>query len=467
MPSERPGSPRPHRCDRRRRGAPARRRWPLELLALLAALTLVLNACGPGDQTAAGAGGGSNTSAGSAATAGTTASGEVPNVAPEAERAVRVVELHEGELRATRRASVTVRPSRESRVASGANGRVVELLVREGSVVEAGQALVRLDAEALRRQVESAELAVAQAQVNVQRARSQAVGGVLQAEAAKRAADGSLALAQRQLEEAEALLDIGAVAATEVQALRAQRDQAKSAALQAADALARANRLEVEDLALLELQEQQAEVQLRQVREALADSIVRAPFAGEVAQLLVEAGEFVGAGAPVARLLGLEAQLASFSVPPEDVAALELAGRVVVEYAGSSLPATVTRTERSAQQARLATVIATLDPAAPRLPSGAVAEVRYEVLLASGPILPSSALTAEAGRTFVFKADQRENGTFAQRTEVRVVAESGNQAVVRGVDDDALPLGSAVVAPRPLDVRDGTRIRVVEVNGAS
>jgi hypothetical protein len=53
-----------------------------------------------------------------------------------------------------------------------------------------------------------------------------------------------------------------------------------------------------------------------------------------VAELLVEAGEFVGAGSPVARVLGLDAQLASFSVPPEDVAALEAAGRITVEHAG-------------------------------------------------------------------------------------------------------------------------------------
>ena len=432
---------------------PARRGRTAALLTILLA-ALLAAACGPAGDGNEAAGAGTSVEA-------TAARG---NDAGEPERAVRVVAVADGELRATRRASVTVRPSRESRVASGANGRVLEVLVREGSVVDAGQALVRLDSEALQRQTENAELALAQARINLQRARSQAVDGVAQAEAGLRAAEGNLAVVQRQLDEAEALLELGAIASAEVQALRAQRDQAESAALQAADALARAGRVEDEELALLELQERQAEVQLRQAREAVNEAVVRAPFAGEVVELLVETGEFVGAGSPVARLQGLEAQLASFSVPPEDVSALERAGRVTVEYAGASLGATVTRIERSAQQARLATVIATLDPAAPRLPSGAVAEVRYEVLLGSGPILPSSALTAEAGRTYVFVVGERETGgAVARRTEVRVVAESGNQAVVAGVPAEALPHGAAVVAPRPLDVRDGTRIRVIEV----
>ena len=436
-----------------RRASTARRRRTLALALALA--FAVLAGCGSnGDGVSA-------TEAGSSAS--TPAVAPASNGAPEAERAVRVVEVAEGELRATRRASVTVRPSRESRVASGANGRVLELLVREGDVVQTGQGLLRLDADALQRQAENAELALAQARINLQRARSQAVDGVAQAEAGVRAAEGSLAVAQRQLEEAEALLDLGAVAAADVQALRAQRDQAQSAALQAADALARARRVDQEDLALLELQERQAEVQLRQARDAVAEAIVRAPFTGEVAELLVEVGEFVGAGSPVARVLGLDAQLATFTVPPEDVTALVSAGRVVIELGGQVLDATVTRTERSAQQARLVTVVATLDPAAPRLPGGSVAEVRYEVLVASGLLLPSSALSAEGGRTFVFVVERDGERSVARRTEVRVAGESGNQAVVAGVEPGALPLGSQVVAPRPLDVRDNTRVRVVEV----
>jgi HlyD family secretion protein len=445
-----PVAPAPAPRRGRRRPLPSAR---LALAAAALASLLLLAACGTDASGDAAAPQGGATAAGT------------PTAASEVERIVRVVEVTEGELRATRRSSVSVRPSRESRVASGASGRVLEVLVREGAIVEAGEPMIRLDAEALRRAVENAELALAQARINLQRARAQAADGAAQAQAGLRAAEGNLAVIQRQLDEAEALLELGAVASADVQALRAQRDQAHSAALQAADALARAGRVEGEDIALLELQERQAEVQLRQAREALEEAVIRAPFAGEVAQLLVEAGEFVGAGSPVARLLGLEAQLASFTVPPEDVAAIEVAGSVAIEHGAASLAATVTRIERSAQQARLATVIATLDAGAPRLPSGSVAEVRYDVLLGSGPVLPSSALSAEAGRTYVFQVGERDGATVAQRTEVRVVAESGNQAVVAGVPAEALPFGAQVIAPRPLDVRDGTRVRIAEVTG--
>jgi HlyD family secretion protein len=206
---------------------------------------------------------------------------------------------------------------------------------------------------------------------------------------------------------------------------------------------------------------QQAEVQLRQARDALAETTVRAPFAGDVAELFTEVGEFVGAGSPVARLLGSGPKVASFSVPPEDAPLLENAGTVTVAYAGLELQATITRLERQAQQARLVTVLAQVDADAPRTPPGALAEVRYTVTLGEGLRVPSGALLADAGRTYLFQVVDEAPGGVARRTEVRVVAESGNVAVVVGVPESALAAGALVISPRPLDVRDGAAVRVV------
>ena len=285
-----------------------------------------------------------------------------------------------------------------------------------------------------------------------------------QAAAAARTAEQNLALVQRQLSEAEGLLGLGAVAPSDVDALRAQRSQAESAVLQAREAVRRAGRADDEDLALLSLQVQQAEVQLRQARDALAETTVRAPFAGDVAEVFTEVGEFVGAGSPVARLLGNGPKIASFTVPPEDAPLLERLGSVTIDYAGQTFPATIVRLERQAQQARLVTVLAEVGAEAPRTPPGALAEVRYEVTLGEGLRVSSAALFADAGRTYVFQVaadgDERLAGV-ARRTEVRVVAESGNVAVVVGVVEGALREGSLVIAPRPLDVREGTPVRVI------
>ncbi len=376
-------------------------------------------------------------------------------------RAVRVVDVAPDVLVATRSASVTLEASRESRVAAGASGRVVEIAAREGNGVAAGDALVRLDDVNARAGVDNAELALAQARINLERARRGNVDAAEQAASAVRTADRNLALVERQLTEAEGLLELGAVAQADVDALRAQASQAEGALLQAQEAVARTGRAEGEDLALLELQVSQAEVQLRSAREALTETVVRAPFDGEVAETYVEVGEFVGAGSPVVRLLGSGPQIASFAVAPEDAALLESRGQISIVVGGREVPATITRLERQAERARLVTVLAQVDADAPRATSGTLGEVRYDVVLGEGLRVPSGALSADAGSTFVYRLAREDDLTVARRVEVRVAAESGSFAVVVGVPEDALVAGDQVVNPRPLDVRDGTAVRVV------
>lgn len=444
------GSARP-RTSPRGAGSAGRRAALVRGSRLGAALAVVL--------ALAACGGGSGGDAGGTAGAGAAAAAPT-----EPARAVRASPVAFGPLVATRSASVTLRPAQESRVASGATGRVAAVVAREGAAVAAGDPLVRLDDAQARSAVDAAELALAQARIQLERARRSSADAVDQAAAAARTAEQNLALVQRQLSEAEGLLGLGAVAPSDVDTLRAQRSQAESAVLQAREAVRRAGRADDEDLALLSLQVQQAEVQLRQARAALAETTVRAPFAGDVAEVFTEVGEFVGAGSPVARLLGNGPKIASFTVPPEDAPLLERLGSVTIDYAGLTFPATIVRLERQAQQARLVTVLAEVGAEAPRTPPGALAEVRYEVTLGEGLRVSSAALFADAGRTYVFQVaadgDERLVGV-ARRTEVRVVAESGNVAVVVGVVEGALREGSLVIAPRPLDVREGTPVRVI------
>lgn len=417
------------------------RRWPGRAAALLVVAGLVLAGCGAPEETA-------------------TAPSEAATAVAET-RAVRVVTVAPDTLVATRSASVTLQASQESRVAAGASGRVVEVAAREGAAVAAGDALVRLDPTNAQASVDNAELALAQARINLERARRGNADAAEQAASAVRTAERNLALIERQLTEAEGLLDLGAVAQVDVDALRAQASQAEGALLQAQEATGRASRAEGEDLALLELQVAQADVQLRSAREALDETVVRAPFAGEVAETYVEVGEFVGAGSPVVRLLGSGPQLASFTVAPEDAALLEGRGEISIVVGGREVAATIMRLERQAERARLVTVIAQVDADAPRVTSGTLGEVRYDVVLGEGLRVPSGALSADAGRTYVFRVVSEDDLQVAQRVEVRVAAESGSYAVVVGVPEEALSAGDVIVHPRPLDVRDGTAVRVV------
>ena len=372
---------------------------------------------------------------------------------PEAARRVRIVTATPEELTATKTASVSIEASRESQVAAGTSGRVEQVLVRPGTLVQTGTTVIRLDDASLRTQVDNAALAVESARVNLEQARVGTAESLDQLQAQLQTARTQLDLARDRYQEGVALLAAGGISQVDLRSLEAQRDQAESAFLQARDALARNERASQEDLRLLELQLEQARNQLRQARDALDEARIVAPFEGQVADVYVEEGEFVGAGSPAFRLIDQDDRTATFNVSSEDAGLLQEQGLVYIRYGGLDYAAQVTRVTRSAQEPRLVRLSADLYPAERPIPTGAVAQLRYTVPLASGVAVPSAALAAEAGSTFVYTIADG----VAERLPVRVVAESGSRAIVEG-----LPAGTPVISPRPLDVRDGTQVVPVD-----
>src|SRR6056297_2613874 len=344
------------------------------------------------------------------------------SVAPATDdaRLVRTVSPEIGTLRANRSASARIRALREASVASGASARVAEILARPGDEVEDGQLVIRLDDDAAALQADSARLAVRQAEIDLERARRASEEGASQARDSLRAAESNVRTLRDRVAEVRALVAAGGASRSDLNALETQLEQAEATLGQARDAVARAERSEGEDLALLELQVQQARVQARQAQDALSETEIRAPFPGEVVELFLEVGEFAGAGQPAFRMQSLLGREAVFDVPPEDAARLLEQGEVTLRYAGREVVGTLVASARPTQQPRLVELTARIEGEDSRLiPTGALAEVRYEIALADGALVPSGAIAA-----------------------------------VDGVDETA-----EVIHPRPLDVRIGTPVR--------
>ena len=82
---------------------------------------------------------------------------------------------------------------------------------------------------------------------------------------------------------------------------------------------------------------------------------------------------------------------------------------------------------------------------------GAAAQVRYRANLGSGVLVPSGAVGVDGGENAVFvAADGR-----AERRVVTVIAESGGQLAVGGLD-----AGLSVINPLPGSLQDGAAIAV-------
>lgn len=379
------------------------------------------------------------------------ASAESPTLAvtaPFRSIKVRVVQAERGTLRTVRTTGATLSPVRESQVGATASGKVLEVRVAEGSRVAQGQVVLRLDPANAQTALRNAELALQQAQVNLERAQRSTSGSLAPLQASLESAQANLQVAERRYVEGQQLFKAGALSQVELTGLEAAYNQARAAFDNARENLARTQRASSEDLALLRLQVQQAQNQLAQARRAVADTEVRAPFAGVVAEIFVNPGEFVSAGQRAFRLADTSRLEATFRLPPEEAATLPLGTRVEVLYGGNSYPATLRKSSKVPGTDRLVELTAQVEG---NLPPGASVQVRYSLSLAQGSLLPAGALRTEGRNTYVFVVQDNE----AVRTPVRVLGDTGTRVAVEGVN-------GPVVFPVPSSLSDGDAVEVVQ-----
>ncbi|KHG65181.1 RND transporter [Thermus sp. 2.9] len=358
---------------------------------------------------------------------------------------VRVVTAARGVLQRESRASATLQAERDSLVAAGASGRVARALPA-GSRVRAGEGVVFLDPAPFQEALEAARLNLKQAEANLERAKNQLEGNRLALKAQLQAAEAQLQAARRRYEEGKALLEAGALAPLDLKALEANLHQAQSAYENAKEALARLER--AEDIRLLALQVEAARLQVRQAERNLRESVVRAPFAGEVVEVFVKEGEFVGTGSRAFRLATTDRLLAKLYLPPEKAQALTPETPFTLRQNGKVVEARLLRKTDLPGQTRLVEVV--LKPLTPLLPGPA--EARYRERVAEGLLLPAGAVRAEEGQGVVYVLE----GDKARRRPVRLLAQESGKAVVEG-----LPEGARVIYPIPEGLRDGDPVEVV------
>jgi multidrug efflux pump subunit AcrA (membrane-fusion protein) len=411
--------------------------------SLLLIAVLVLSACGPRNKT---------TTETSTETPTATTETTTP-VKEETVRSVRVVVAEEGTLMAQKTASVTIAPKQESSVASGATGRVEEILKREGGRVEEGEVVIRLDDDNASLQVQNAQLALDAAKINLEKATRATTEGGGQLELALRSAQTNYDVLKKQYEESLELFKVGGVSQNQLDQLSAQLTQAESGLVQLQNSLAQNQRASTEDLSLLQLQVNQAETALKQASDALSETQIRAPFAGEISQVFTEQGEFMAAGSPAFKLVSVDEQLGTFSVPPADAQKLIEQGELVFRYQGQDFAARIVRSNAAPNDQRLVGITAEIYPSETRIPSGSVAQLSYTIDEAKGILVPTGAVLAESGQSYVYVVVESKS----LRQAVQVLDEVSGQAAISGIT-----VGSQVVYPLPNDLRDGASVKVLE-----
>lgn len=301
---------------------------------------------------------------------------------------VDTVKVEPREFRVTVSAQGTVEPISTLEVRAQVAGRVAEVLVKEGDVVQAGQEIVRLDQSALLAQLQQARAAVASAEADLAQlgeAGSQGVGKplevqqaeaqlaaararlaetkrgsseaqVAQAQAGLTQADTAFEDAQRNLEAMEALYKEGAVAKAAVDEARARLVNARAAldsAKRQYEALLASPTPEQLEMAQAQLKEaeialamareheasrqmgrqaalarlRQARANLDLVQAELERTSITVPSAGTVISVPVKRGAVVTDGVPVATLAQPGGMRVRARVDETDIAAVVVGQR--------------------------------------------------------------------------------------------------------------------------------------------
>ncbi|WP_423187222.1 HlyD family efflux transporter periplasmic adaptor subunit [Alishewanella sp. d11] len=176
-------------------------------------------------------------------------------------------------------------------IAAQIQGRVAQVLVQDGSRVQAGEVLIQLEQASLKAAVAMAE---AQLDLALQNAGA-ALTEIEAASAALSVAQSQLAEAELQLHRVRAVFDTAAIAQSDVDHAKALRDQAAAAVSQAESKLHLA-RLQAGPAGNTNPAIRYAKAALTQARLALEYSVIKAPTAGWIANMSLQPGTVVAAG---------------------------------------------------------------------------------------------------------------------------------------------------------------------------
>ncbi len=241
---------------------------------------------------------------------------------------------------------------------------------------------------------------------------------------------------------------------------RAQLDQATAQLEQAEAELSRVEKLgDLASQAQIDGVTTQAKVSrasLRQAQTRLARAVIRAPFSGVVADVAVEAGESVGPGTPVIRVVQLDPAVVNLSVADRDVVSLERGMPVEVTAASRSetFDGTVSRVSPVADLRTRSFPVEVEVPNERRLLlPGMIARVKAErPLFEDAMVIPQDWIVTKRDRRGVFVVEEN--------TAVWRDVKLGEVLHDRVLVTDGLAAGDRVVVTGHRDLVDGDALVV-------
>ena len=331
------------------------------------------------------------------------------------------------------RATGSLMAEEQAEVAAETAGRVMSANIERGTNVAQGAELIRISSTETDAQVKEAEANAAQieARLGITGGAALDVNAVPEVQNARAGAD----LAAAEFARIKSLLDQRVVSQseydqrrTQAEAMRQQYEAAKNGAAQQYQML------------------QAARARVALARKALADTSVRAPFTGVVAQRMVTTGDYVTKGMKVATIVRVNPLRVQLTVPEQAISAMAPGQPVTFEvdaYPGRQFEGKVKYVSPALQaDQRALTVEATVPNADGTLKPGLFATARIEQPgRTPGVLVPASSVTTISGtsRVYVVAGDHVEERivttgeTVGDRVEITKGLKAGERVATKNV----------------------------------
>lgn len=362
--------------------------------------------------------------------------------------------------RETRSYTGTLIARRSSELGFERAGQLQQILVREGDRVRSGDPLARLDTDQLqaKRRELLAQRAQAVAQVQELKAgpRQETISA---AQAAVRNINEQLKLARLKSQRREMLYAEGALdreqleqSSSEARSLQARLEEAQSQ-LKELQSGTRPEQIDAQEASITQI-----DASLAQLEIELENSILKAPFSGEIAVRHADEGRVISASQPVVRLVESHHLEARVSLPVGDAEAILIGSEQQLTIGQKTYKATVTSILPEVNTSTgTVTVVLHLKTAVDVLPGQTVTLQWSDTVSESGYWLPATALVkgqrglwscyvlgepAQTSGTQSFRVARRDvevlhtDDAFSQGEAVRVLVrgtlEAGDRVIASG-----------------------------------
>ncbi len=358
--------------------------------------------------------------------------------------------------------TATIEPSKLSTLSAEVMGEVEDILVEEGDRVEAGQILIKIEDDTYYAQLLQAKHSVEAASAQLASAMSARPEEIAQAKANFESARIALEIAWNNLKRNQRLYEEGVISKSQLEGAQMQYESAKASFTAAKKALEMANKgAREENKQALEAALNTAKAQLKLARINYQNTKVRAPYEAIVSSIMVEKGDLVSPGMPLAEIMDMSAYKLIVYLPLEKLELVEVGEVVDFDVIGKGITskAKVTQIFPSAErESRLYEVVLEVKGES-QLPVGGFAKVHFRKVMATDKvILPVKAiLGVTTENPFVFEV----KGDRASRVEVELGRQNGKQVEIVS----PLKGGELIVVEGQNYLTDGAKVEVIKTIG--